>query len=80
MKAEKNVRDLFLGKEAVTGDEARKIDEGVKRFILEIIEKHGPIARRLCNKDPFALKYMKVKLPKSSTLYPSLTTVYDNRF
>ena len=60
MKSEKNVRDLFLGKEAVSSNEAKKIDEGVKRFILEIIEKHGPIARRLCNKDPFALKYMKV--------------------
>ena len=72
MKAEKNVRDLFLGKEAVTGDEARKIDEGVKRFILEIIEKHGPIARRLCNKDPFALKYMKVGIKyefNTNTLY-----------
>ena len=35
----------------------------MKRFILEIIEKHGPVARRLCNKDPFALKYMKVIIP-----------------
>merc|ERR1711935_105157 len=47
------------------GEETRVIPrvlmarEGMKRFILEIIEKHGPIARRLCNKDPFALKYMK---------------------
>lgn len=36
------------------------VDEAMKRFILEVIEKHGPVARRLCNKDPFALKYMKV--------------------
>ena len=61
MKSEKSVKDLFLGKTEVGLDESKKIDQAVKRFILEIIEKHGPVARRLCNKDPFALKYMKVK-------------------
>ena len=41
--------------------EGNYVDEAAKRFVLEIIEKHGPIARRLCNKDPFALKYMTVR-------------------
>ena len=35
------------------------LKNGIKWFILEIIEKHGPIAKGLCNKDPFAPKYMK---------------------
>ena len=61
MKSEKNAKDLFIGKTEVGLDDAQKIDQAVKRFILEIIEKHGPVARRLCNKDPFALKYMKVE-------------------
>jgi len=72
MKSEKNIKDLFLGKVDVNKDESAKIDNGIKRFILEIIEKHGPIARRLCNKDPFALKYMK----DLSEWYPNSKFIY----
>ena len=67
-----NIKDLFLGKVDVNKDESAKIDNGIKRFILEIIEKHGPIARRLCNKDPFALKYMK----DLSEWYPNSKFIY----
>jgi protein-tyrosine sulfotransferase len=45
--------------DALPKEEHKYVEEAMKRFVLEVIEKHGPIARRLCNKDPFALKYMK---------------------
>ncbi|XP_013383306.1 protein-tyrosine sulfotransferase 1 [Lingula anatina] len=34
------------------------IDSAMAAFILEVIVKHGEPAKRLCNKDPFALKSM----------------------
>ena len=49
-----------MGENDLEKSEAQFVDEAMKRFILEVIEKHGPVARRLCNKDPFALKYMEV--------------------
>jgi len=63
------------------------MNEGVKRFILEgniiilnliiqvlflVIEKHGPISRRLCNKDPFALKFMT----ELTSWYPNSKFIY----
>lgn len=34
------------------------INSAMAAFIIEIIVKHGEPAPRLCNKDPFTLKYM----------------------
>jgi len=33
------------------------IGDAVSSFILEVVVKHGEPAARLCNKDPFTLKY-----------------------
>ena len=33
------------------------IGDAVAAFILEVVVKHGEPAPRLCNKDPFTLKY-----------------------
>jgi len=59
IKSSKNIKDLVMGENDLDRTEAQYVDEAMKRFILDVIEKHGPIARRLCNKDPFALKYME---------------------
>lgn len=47
------------------------IDSAVSSFILEIMVKHGKPAPRLCNKDPFVLRfstYMKKLFPKSKSI------------
>ena len=62
IKSEIENSDLVMGENDLDRTEAQYVDEAMKRFILDVIEKHGPIARRLCNKDPFALKYMEVRL------------------
>ncbi len=35
------------------------IDSAVGSFILEVIVKHGKLAKNLCNKDPLVLRYSK---------------------
>jgi protein-tyrosine sulfotransferase len=42
-------------REAGLSDEI--IADAVAAFILEVVVKHGEPAQRLCNKDPFSLKY-----------------------
>ena len=47
------------------------IDSALTAFILEIIVKHGEVAPRLCNKDPFTLKstmYLARLFPNSKYL------------
>ena len=36
---------------------AQVIGDAVASFIMEVVVKHGEPAPRLCNKDPFTLKY-----------------------
>lgn len=38
----------------------RVLNVVIRNFISNVIEQHGPPARRLCNKDPLALNYMEV--------------------
>ncbi|CAJ0561690.1 unnamed protein product, partial [Mesorhabditis spiculigera] len=41
-----------------SGLSEKVLDEAVSAFISEIITRHGTLAPRLCNKDPFALFYV----------------------
>lgn len=62
-KAEKEAERL---KEAGLSDSV--LDDAVAAFVLEVIVKHGEVAPRLCNKDPFTLKsavYLAKLFPQS---------------
>lgn len=72
IKSGRNMRENAFGDDDLKKEDNDYVDEAMKRFILEVIEKHGPVARRLCNKDPFALKYMK----DLSQWYPNSKFVY----
>jgi len=72
IKASRNMKENVFGEGDLLLSEGNYVDEAAKRFVLEIIEKHGPIARRLCNKDPFALKYMT----ELSKWYPNSKFIY----
>ncbi|XP_053211457.1 protein-tyrosine sulfotransferase 1-like [Panonychus citri] len=48
------------------------LDSAISAFILEIVGKHGPPAKRLCNKDPFTLRsavYLKKLFPNSKFIF-----------
>lgn len=48
------------------------LDSAVAAFILEIIAKHGPPSKRLCNKDPFTLRsavYLRQLFPGSKFIF-----------
>jgi len=58
IKSVTHMKESAFSQDALSSEGEDAMNEAVKRFILEVIEKHGPISRRLCNKDPFALKFM----------------------
>ena len=70
------VFSIFIGEysstEGLSGESKEAVDDVTKRFILQVIEKHGPVSRRLCNKDPFALKFMS----ELSGWYPNSKFIY----
>ncbi|CDW57654.1 protein tyrosine sulfotransferase A [Trichuris trichiura] len=48
------------------------LDPAVSSFILEVIVRHGPLAHRLCDKDPFVLKsvsYLARLFPNSKFVF-----------
>lgn len=54
------------------GVESTVFDHAVAEFMLEIIVRHGPPAKQLCNKDPFTLKsavYIKSLFPNARFLF-----------
>ncbi|UYV81133.1 TPST2 [Cordylochernes scorpioides] len=54
-----------LAEAGITGE---VLDNAISSFILEIIVRHGKIAKRLCNKDPFTLRsavYLNTLFPNA---------------
>ncbi|ETN75984.1 hypothetical protein NECAME_11980 [Necator americanus] len=44
----------FMRKTAnLSGITQQTLDDATSAFLLELIGKHGPLAKRLCNKDPY---------------------------
>ena len=60
---------MRLEEAGLTGD---VLDSAISAFILEVVAQHGEASPRLCNKDPFTLKYgtyLKHLFPKSKFLF-----------
>ncbi|CAG5109579.1 Oidioi.mRNA.OKI2018_I69.chr2.g4099.t1.cds [Oikopleura dioica] len=77
LEARKDMQIVFYDGEfssanGLFGESKEAVDDVTKRFILQVIEKHGPVSRRLCNKDPFALKFMS----ELSGWYPNSKFIY----
>ncbi|WKX99176.1 hypothetical protein Q1695_014226 [Nippostrongylus brasiliensis] len=51
----------------MSGLSQQVIDDAASAFVLEIIGKHGAIAKRLCNKDPFTAFH----LPLLKRMFPN---------
>ncbi|CAJ0598783.1 unnamed protein product [Cylicocyclus nassatus] len=57
-----------MAKEAnMSGISQETLDDATSAFLLELIGKHGPMAKRLCNKDP----YTAIALPTFIRLFPN---------